>query len=374
MVLAMSVECSRGGISFETTNESWHCAMARAPEKEKKLARCKNVNKPAARTEQADDVADDVVDKAVLALAPDPVEGIEEEVEDRAAVEKGWVAGLERLDDGEEPVEILGLDVLPERFGRGHGEGALEPLEADGVEAGDRAVDNLVADEVVEPGLIDQVERAAVVVDAKEEAPDGLGDDAVLVRRPLGGLLPDAEVVVYDALEELAELRVGEPVVLPLVEEEADRLDVELLDQFEGEAVRRVLVVGADHGIVEQHIGDVAKDPMGDEQALERAGHCETKTIRSWIRMENEQGGEFTSEVEPELVGLLDGEVSVVIIGPPPVVGAEEREEEESAVVALEGALLVVVQRAAVGRGLGVLLEDLGNLAAHLRNDGERAK
>ena len=90
--------------------------------------------------------------------------------------------------------------------------------------------------------------------------------------------------------------------------------------------------------------------------------------------MENEQGGEFTSEVEPELVGLLDGEVSVVIIGPPPVVGAEEREEEESAVVALECALLVVVQRAAVRRWLGVLLEDLGNLAAHLRNDGERAK
>ena len=277
MVLAMSVECSRGGISFETTNESWHCTMARAPAREKNQRVAKNVNKPAARTEQADDVADDVVDKAVLALVPDPVEWIEEEEEDRAAVEKGWVAGLERLDDGEEPVEILGLDVLPERFGRGHGEGALEPLEADGVEAGDRAVDNLVADEVVEPGLIDQVERAAVVVDAKEEAPDGLGDDAMLVRRPLGGLLPDAEVVVYDALEELAELRVGEAVVLPLVEEEADRLDVELLNQFDGEAARRVLVVGADHGIVEQHIGDVAKDPMGDEQTLERAGHCEIK-------------------------------------------------------------------------------------------------
>ena len=274
MVLAMSVECSRGGISDETTNESWHCTMARAPAREKISEWKKKVNKPA-RTEQADDVADDVVDKAIMALASDPVEGIEEEVEDRAAVEKGRVAGLERLDDGEEPVVILGLDVLPERFGRGHGEGALEPLEADGVEAGDRAVDNLVADEVVEPGLIDQVERAAVVVDAKEEAPDGLGDDAVLVRRPLGGLLADAEVVVDDALEELAELRVGEAVELPLVEEEADRLDVELLDQFEGEAVGRVPDVGADHGGVEQHVRDVAEDPMGDEPALERAGHCQ---------------------------------------------------------------------------------------------------
>jgi hypothetical protein len=61
-------------------------------------------------------------------------------------------------------------------------------------------------------------------------------------------------------------------------------------------------------------------------------------------------------------------------MGPPPVVGAEEREEEEAAVVPLEGALPVVGSGAEVLDGLGVQPEDRGNLAAHLRNDGERTK
>jgi hypothetical protein len=59
---------------------------------------------------------------------------------------------------------------------------------------------------------------------------------------------------------------------------------------------------------------------MGDEQALERAGHCETKTIRSWIRMENEQGegGNLHPKLSQNSSGFLTAKCPWLSSVPPP--------------------------------------------------------